>query len=117
MRLFLKSFIYAMNGIRWSIEQRNMKIHLVCAVLAVSGGILLDISFIEWCVVLMAIGLVISFEIVNTAMELLVDFIEPNHHVIAGKIKDLAAGAVLFASFIAFICGVLIFGKYVLVYF
>jgi len=117
MKSFFKSFIYALNGIKLSLKQRNMKFHLVCAILVVCFGILVKITLLEWCLVFILIGLVISFEIINTTIELLVDFIEPNHHPIAGKIKDLAAGAVLFSSVISIICAMFIFGKYVLIYF
>lgn len=116
MRSFFKSFIYAINGIKLSLKQRNMKFHVACATLVVCCGVFIEITSVEWCLIFMLIGLVISFEIINTAIELLVDFIEPNHHPVAGKIKDLAAGAVLFSSVIAIICAIFIFGKYLMVY-
>ena len=59
-------------------------------------------------------GLVIGMEIINTAIERLVDLVSPHHNPKAGIIKDMAAGAVLFSAIMAIVCGVLIFGKYIL---
>ncbi|MBI3520569.1 MAG: diacylglycerol kinase family protein [Bacteroidetes bacterium] len=113
MTPFFKSFIYAFNGIKLSLKQRNMKIHVACALLTVVLGWLLHITATEWCVVLICIGIVLSLETINTAIESFVDLVEPAHHPVAGKIKDLAAAAVLVFSVISAIIGLLIFGKYI----
>lgn len=114
MNSFFKSFTYAFNGIKLSLQQRNMKVHVCCAILAVVCGFILKINIIEWCIILICIGIVLALEIINSAIESLVDLVEPNHHPIAGKIKDLAAGAVLIFSIITALIGALIFGKYIL---
>lgn len=94
--------------------QRNMKIMVASAFLAIALGFTLDITTMEWCIVLICTGAVLTLETMNTAIEAFVDMVQPNHHPIAGKIKDLSAGAVFIFTIIAFICGLLIFGKYVL---
>lgn len=114
MNSFLKSFTYAFNGIKLSLQQRNMKVHMCSAILAIVCGFILKITTAEWCIILICIGIVLSLEIINTAIESFVDLVEPNHHPIAGKIKDLAAGAVLVFSIISALIGTLIFGKYIL---
>lgn len=115
MSNFFKSFIYAFNGIKLSLQQRNMKVHICCALLAIACGFILKINTTEWCMILICIGIVLALETINTAIESFVDLIEPNHHPIAGKIKDLAAGAVLIFSIVSALIGIMIFGKYILV--
>ena len=114
MNSFFKSFTYAFNGIKLSLQQRNMKVHVCCAILAITCGFIFKISVTEWCIIFICIGIVLALETINSALESLVDLAEPNHHPIAGKIKDLAAGAVLIFSIISAIIGTLIFGKYIL---
>lgn len=115
MKAFLKSFVYALKGIvvSWS-EQRNLKVQSALAVLAVAAGFYFDITASEWGLVLFAIGLVLSLEVVNTAIENLVDLISRERSALAGKVKDAAAGAVLLASVISLIIGILVFKRYIL---
>lgn len=114
MNSFFKSFTYAFTGIKLSLQQRNMKVHVCCAIIAIVLGFILKISVTEWSLILICIGIVLALETINTAIESLVDLVEPNHNPIAGKIKDLAAGAVLIFSIISAIIGTFIFGKYIL---
>mgnify|MGYP000084168428 CR=1 FL=1 len=114
MNSFFKSFTYAFNGIKLSMQQRNMKVHICCAILAIVCGFIFKINTVEWCIILICIGVVLALETINTAIESFVDLVEPNHNPIAGKIKDLAAGAVLIFSIISAVIGVFIFGKYIL---
>lgn len=113
MHPFFKSFTYAIKGIQLSLKQRNMKVLVVSAFTTILLGFIFEITFIEWCVVLMCIGIVISLEILNTAIENFVDLIEPNHHPKAGAIKDLSAGAVLVFSIISAVVGIIIFGEHI----
>lgn len=111
---FMKSFAYAFKGIRVSIiEQRNLKVQAAIAVLALVAGFYFDIAAVEWCVILLTIALVMGLEMVNSGLENLVDLVTRDHHPLAGKAKDMAAGAVLFASVIATVVGAIIFAKYI----
>ncbi len=102
---------YALNGILEALKtQWNMKIHLVAALIVIGMGFYFEISKIEWLIIVLCIGIVFIAEIANTAIEYLVDFVSPDIHPIAGKIKDLSAGAVLVAAITSFIAGLLIFG-------
>ena len=104
------SFVYAFKGLYFLFKtQANAQIHLLASILVVSFGLFFGINYIEWCLVLFAIFFVISLEAVNTALEIIVDWLSPEYHERAGIIKDLAAGAVLLSAFGAFIIGVLIF--------
>lgn len=106
----LKSFEYAIAGIKYTLlTQHNILIHITLTIIAVILGFLLKISNIEWVAIVIVIGLVISAEVFNTAIEELVDFISPQKNKKAGIIKDLAAGAVLVLSIAALITGIIIF--------
>lgn len=114
MPTFKESLSYAVKGIQIFLEEKHIKVHAVIAVLVVIAGLMFKITIAEWLMCLFLIGLVIGFEIINTAIENLVNLVSPDYHPLAGKVKDLAAGAVLLAACIAVIGGVLIFGKYIL---
>jgi len=106
----LKSFTYAFAGLKVLFkEEHNAWIHLFATVCVVVAGILLKISVLEWVAVVFAIGLVFSFEIVNTSVENIADFICPEWDERIKRIKDLAAAAVLFSAITAAIVGLLIF--------
>lgn len=115
MSPFFKSFIYAFNGLKIALSERNMRVHIVCALTAIILGFVLHISMMEWIIVLICIGLVIALEMINTAIEYLVDLVSPEFNEKAGKIKDIAAGAVLVISFFVLIVGGLIFCKHLLI--
>lgn len=105
----IDSFGFAFKGLVTAFNERNFRLHLVSAFLVVCLGFWLDISNTEWLIVLMCIGLVVSLELVNTAIEHLVDLVAPEFNEKAGKVKDIAAAAVFVASIIAFITGLVIF--------
>ncbi len=114
MRKFLKSFVYAFNGIFVSAkDHRNLIVQIVIALITVAAGFHFRITPVEWCIILLTISIVIGFEMINTAMEDLVDLVTQERKPLAGRIKDIAAGAVLFAAVIAVMVGVMIFKKYV----
>jgi diacylglycerol kinase len=113
MKEFIQSFLYALNGISASLkEQRNLKVQLVIALITIGAGFYFQVTTIEWCMVLLSIGLVVGLEMINSAIEDLVNLVTEEWRPLAGKIKDIAAGAVLVVSVIAAIVGLLIFWKY-----
>lgn len=110
MNRFLKSFGYAWSGIRSVFKsEANIKIHISIAVLVVLFGVLFNISSTEWIAVVLCIGLVLTSEMFNTALETLVDKVSPGKDPLAGKTKDIAAGAVLISTIISVIVGLIIF--------
>ena len=114
MKYFFKSFVYALNGI-WSgvADQLNLKVQIGVALFVVAAGFYYHITPMEWCVILLCIGLVLGLEMMNSAIESLVDLVTLERNPLAGRIKDIAAGAVLLVSFISVMIGVIIFRKYV----
>jgi diacylglycerol kinase len=111
---FIRSFGYAFKGIRFAMAQRNFRVQLLCAVSACILGFLVQISAVEWCIVLLCVALVLGLETLNSALEHLVNLVSPGYHETAGKIKDLAAGAVLIASLVSLLIGLIIFGSHIL---
>lgn len=112
MKTFFRSVEFAIKGIRSALKGRNFVIQCSIAILVLGMGLFLGLSSTDWCIVLLTIALVLSMEIVNSAIENIVNFISPEYHPLAGKIKDLAAGAVLVVSIFAAIIGMVIFIKY-----
>ena len=106
----VRTFGFAFKGLAhfYKHEQKAL-IHSVIAIFVVISGIFMKISTTEWFAVTFAITLVISLEIVNTAIEKIVDLVSPNHHKLAGQAKDLAAGAVLCSAIGAATIGCIVF--------
>ncbi len=90
--------------------QANARIHALATVVVVALGFVLGLVRWEWCAVIGAIGLVWTAEGVNTAIEALTDLVSPGEHPLAGRAKDIAAGAVLCAAVAAAVIGVIVFG-------
>jgi diacylglycerol kinase (ATP) len=110
LRLRLHSFLYAFKGIYLLFgTQINAKIHLLVALFVLLLGFLFQLFWYEWALILFAIGLVFAMEAANTAIEFLVDLVSPQHNEQAGKVKDLAASAVLIAAITALVIGLLVF--------
>jgi len=95
----LRGFVYAGRGFWYVVRtQRNMRVHLVAAVAAVTAGLVLRIGAAQWACVALAIGMVLSAEIFNTVVEAIIDLQMPQLHPLAKVAKDGAAAAVLVAS-------------------
>ena len=106
----MKPFLYAIAGVIAAVKgERNMRIHLLAAVAAVSLGAWLGLSACEWVAVVICCALVMSLECLNTAIEAAVDLASPEIHPLAKKAKDCAAGAVLIAAIGSAIVGCIIF--------
>ena len=111
----LRSFAYAFKGLRFMLsKQYNFYIHIALAIIALVLAYYFSISKTELLWIVAAIGIVLSAEIFNTAIEQLTDLIQPEQDPKAGIIKDLAAGAVLLSATTALIIGLIIFVPYLL---
>lgn len=109
----LRSFGYAWKGIQSCVgKEQNLSFHLIAAMAVIIAGIVLGITRTEWIMVVMCIGTVIAAELFNTAIEKLVDLVSPERHPVAGRVKDIAAGAVLICAVAAAIIGLIIFIPY-----
>lgn len=104
------SFRCAFHGISQAVtSQRNMRIHLLIAVLAILAGLILRLTALEWFAILLLIGAVLAFEMLNTAIETLTDLVSPHYHPLAKDAKDIAAGMVLVMAVTAVICGLIVY--------
>lgn len=103
----------AFKGIRLALKsERNIRVHFSVAVVAITSGIVLKFTPPEFCLLLIAIALVIIAEMVNSAIEFSLDAIFHNRYSkLVGMAKDIAAGAVMVATFISIAIGILLFGS------
>ncbi|MFC0604187.1 diacylglycerol kinase [Winogradskyella pulchriflava] len=106
----IKSVGYAFKGMLILIKtEASIQIQLFIAIVVTIAGFYFNISKTEWIVQVSMIGLVMSIEGINTAIEYISDFIHPDHHPKIGLIKDIAAGAVFIASIVAVIVAGIIY--------
>jgi undecaprenol kinase len=113
-RLF-KSFAYAFRGFRKTFqEEQNLKIQSLAAIVVVILGIYFHITKTEWLFLIFVIGLVMLMELANSAVERVTDVLKPRIHDYVMDIKDIMAAAVMLASFVAVIIGIIIFWPYLM---
>ncbi len=111
-RNLLSSFSFAFQGIVYAVRrERNMRIHLTVALLVIVASFYFQVEKWELMFVLAAVFLVIITEMINTALERVVDLSTQKYHHLAHTAKNVAAGAVLFAALFAIVVAVLIFGE------
>ena len=110
-RELMSSLDFAVSGLKTTFkEERNMRKHAVSAILVILAGLVFQVSVTEWLFLLLSISLVMAFEIVNSAIENVVDLASDYHFsMLAKNAKDMAAGAVLFVSGFALLTGLIIF--------
>jgi len=98
----IRSFKFAIQGLVVAFNgELNLRFHCIAALLVVSAAIYFDLPAIEWIALCFAIAFVITSELINTALEYLCDVVSPEQNPKIKKVKDIAAGAVLVATFIA----------------
>jgi diacylglycerol kinase len=113
MKRFLTRVGYALQG--WAAffsNEKHGQIQAVVALVVISAGFFFGITTPEWVQLLLCIAMVLVAEMANTAIEKLADHLHPEQHPNIGRVKDIAAGAVLFAAVISCIIGLLIFWTY-----
>ena len=111
----LKSLKFALLGAYKLITtEHSIMVQFSLGILVTVAGFYFEISKTEWLFQTFAIGLVLSIEGLNTAVEKIADFIHPDYHQKIGFIKDIAAGAVFFAAITALIVGAIIYGPIIL---
>ncbi|MDV2581020.1 diacylglycerol kinase family protein [Alkalibacillus haloalkaliphilus] len=103
-------FKYAIAGVYSALKtEHNIKIHFIIMFMTLFAGLLLGLTRIEWLFVLLAIGLVLALELINTVVELITDVLFEGKHETAKLIKDISAAAVLVAATFAALVGMIIF--------
>ena len=105
-------FQAAVKGIVFTVKGGNFKIMGIIGAIALILSAILNLSNIEWSLIILCITIVLTAEAINTAIELICDYVNPHYDSNIGRIKDISAGAVLISSIGAAITGALIFGPY-----
>ena len=112
---FKRSCLFAVQGFRTAVSlERNVKIMLVGALFAITVGILLRLDPLSWAIILLCCGVIISAELLNTAVESVVDLVSPEFHPLAGRAKDIAAAAVWVLCVIVAIVGIIVYANAIL---
>ena len=115
---FIAGFGHAFNGLGYALRtQRNMRVHVIIALIVIVASILLHLSPIEFALIFIAITGVFIAEMFNTVMELCVDLASPQYHPLAKIAKDVAAGAVLANAILSIIIGLFTLGPHLLALF
>lgn len=109
------AFVHAWNGMLYFVRnERNARIHVTASVLVILAGCWLQLTSLDWCILLFCIGWVIMAELMNTAIEHLCNMMQPGQDIRIKRIKDMSAAAVLFVTIISVITGFIIFLPYIL---
>jgi len=109
LRKILKSFRYSFQGIQISNQEHNFRAMLMSVLFVILLGFVMKISYFEWLILILIMSMVLSLEALNTALEKILDYLEPNLSDKIRIIKDLIAGSVAIAIFASIIIGLVIF--------
>lgn len=109
---FWRSFGFAIQGFRFALKsERNIKVMLGGFVFALVVGAAVGLEPVEWGLVILCCAAVVSAELVNTAIETVVDLVSPEYHPLAGRAKDIAAAAVYVLCMLVAVIGVIVFAS------
>lgn len=116
-RNLISSFQYAVDGIVFVLQtQRNMKVHFLIGILVIFLAAMLNVTRLELLILVMTVGLVIAVEMLNTAVEEVVNLVTVKIHPLARAAKNVAAGAVLVTAVVAVAVGYLIFFEKIMMF-
>ena len=114
----IKSFIYAIAGVKHAARfERNFRIHSIATIATILFSLWLKITRVEMAIIVLTCCMVLFAEVINTAVEHTLDWLEPNHHDVVKLVNDLCAGAVLITAIGAVVVGGVIFFPYIQVLF
>jgi diacylglycerol kinase len=114
-RPWRQKFRDALRGVKFGIRgHSSFFVHFFAAAVVIAAATALECKFVQWAVLILSIGLVLTTELINSAIETLHRGLDPETRERTWKALDIAAGAVLLASITAAIAGVLVFGKRIL---
>ena len=110
IKKFLNSFTYPIKGLKYAYRnEQNLVFDIGMALLVVIAGFLFKVSVTEWALLALTIGMVLSLELVNTAIEAVVDLVTEEYHPLAKVAKDTSAAAVFVCAIAAVVVGLIIF--------
>ncbi|TGE32549.1 diacylglycerol kinase family protein [Desulfosporosinus sp. Sb-LF] len=107
---FCRSLNQAWRGMLYTWKtQGHLQFHGIAGITVLCCAWWSEVSSFEWLILILAIGSVVGAEVMNTALEIVVDMVQPNFHPLAGMAKDVAAGAVLVTAIQAVVIGMIVF--------
>lgn len=110
IKKFLNSFTYPIKGLKYAYRnEQNLAVDVGIALIVLIVGIIFKLNVTEWAIISLTVALVIGFELVNTAIEAVVDLVTEEYHPLAKVAKDTAAAAVFIMAIAAIIIGLIIF--------
>ena len=110
VKRFFRSFRYAMDGLKYAFKfEQNLTVHILATLAVIVLGVTFSIEPYEWMMCVLAIGLVIATELINTSIEATIDLVSPEYNKLAKTAKDTASSAVLIFAIAALIIGLIIF--------
>lgn len=105
-----KSFLFAFEGIKTALKKEpNLRIHLIIAAVAIFAAMILGFNLLEWVILIITIGFVLTLELVNTALESIVNLVSPEIKEEAKVAKDVSAAAVFIAAAVSVLIGLFLF--------
>ena len=111
---FRKSFIYSIEGLKYAFKyEQSLTIHILATVVVIATNILLKVTFAEWATTLLTIGVVLAMELINTAIEAVVDLVTLEIHPLAKIAKDCGSAATFVMAVVAIIIALLVYGPYI----
>ena len=112
---FLKSFSYSIEGLKYAYKyEQSMMIHVMATILVIIANIFFQVTRIEWLITIIAIGMVLSAELINTAIEAVVDLVTLEIHPLAKIAKDCGSAATFVLAIMAAIIGCVIYIPYII---
>ena len=118
IKKFFRSFGYALDGLKYAFKyEQNMTAHIIATILVILAGIFFKLTFTEWLLVILVIGLVVATELINTSIEAVVDLTCKEINPIAKIAKDTGAAAVLVFALTAIVLAICIFGPKIIALF
>lgn len=110
LKKFFHSFTYPIKGLKYAYRnEQNLAVDVGISLLVLIAGVIFKLEKTEWLVVILTIGAVISLELINTAIEAVVDMVTEEYHPLAKVAKDTSAAAVFIIAIVAAIVGLIIF--------
>ena len=115
LKRFIYSFKYSIDGLKYAYKyEQSMLIHVIATICVLSDNIFFQVSGMEWLITLLAIGMVLSAELINTAIEAVVDLITLEEHPLAKIAKDCSSAATFVLACMAALIGIVVYVPYVL---
>lgn len=110
LKKLINSFSYPIKGLKYAYRnEQNLAVDVGIALFVILAGIIFKISIYEWAILFLTIGLVIACELINTAIEAVVDLVTEEYHPLAKVAKDTSAAAVFIFAIVAVLVGIIIF--------